>query len=53
MLVAKDRRLAALNSKDFALADTIRADLLQQGIQLMDYKDPATGERRTKWEMKR
>jgi len=48
-----DRRLSALNAKDFALADTIRADLLTQGIQLMDFKDPATGERRTKWEVKR
>jgi len=47
------KRLAALNTKDFALADTIRADLLAQGIQLMDFKDPATGERRTKWEVKR
>jgi len=47
------RRLAALNAKDFALADTIRADLLALGIQLMDYKDPATGERRTRWEVKR
>ncbi len=46
-------RLAALASKDFAKADTIRADLAAQGIQLMDFKDPATGERRTKWEMKR
>jgi cysteinyl-tRNA synthetase len=48
-----DARLAALNARDFAKADTIRADLLAQGIQLMDYKDPATGERRTKWEVKR
>jgi cysteinyl-tRNA synthetase len=48
-----DQRLAALAAKDFARADTIRADLLAQGIQLMDYKDPETGERRTRWEMKR
>jgi cysteinyl-tRNA synthetase len=46
-------RLAALNARDFVKADAIRADLLAQGIQLMDYKDPATGERRTKWEVKR
>ncbi|MBU1175156.1 MAG: hypothetical protein KKH72_07105 [Alphaproteobacteria bacterium] len=26
---------------------------LTKRIQLMDYKDPATGERRTKWEIKR
>ena len=48
-----EERLLAFDAKDFALADTIRADLLAQGIQLMDYKDPATGERRTKWEVKR
>ena len=48
-----DSRLAALASKDFAKADTIRADLAAQGVQLMDFKDPATGERRTKWEVKR
>jgi len=47
------KRLEALNTRDFARADTIRAQLLEQGIQLMDYKDPATGERRTKWEVKR
>ena len=47
------RRLAALANKDFATADRIRAELLEQGIQLMDYKDPETGERRTKWEVKR
>jgi cysteinyl-tRNA synthetase len=49
----RDKRLTALSTKDFALADTIRADLAAQGIQLMDYKDAATGERRTKWEVKR
>jgi cysteinyl-tRNA synthetase len=48
-----DLRLAALAARDFAKADAIRAELLEQGIQLMDYKDPATGERRTKWEVKR
>lgn len=48
-----DQRLAALNARDFATADTIRAELLEQGIQLMDYKDPETGERRTKWEVAR
>ncbi|MDB5507261.1 MAG: cysteine--tRNA ligase [Devosia sp.] len=48
-----EARLAALSSKDFAGADQIRADLLTQGVQLMDFKDPATGERRTKWEIKR
>lgn len=46
-------RLNALNDKDFAKADEIRAKLLEQGIQLMDFKDPDSGERRTKWEVKR
>jgi cysteinyl-tRNA synthetase len=45
-------RLTALNSRDFALADQIRNDLLAQGIQLMDYKDES-GQRQTKWEVKR
>ncbi|CAN7531803.1 cysteine--tRNA ligase [Devosia sp. LjRoot16] len=45
-------RLAALNAKDFAKADTIRAQLLTQGVQLMDYKDEA-GQRQTKWEVVR
>jgi len=44
-------RLAALNAKDFAKADSIRAELLTQGVQLMDYKDEA-GQRQTKWELK-
>ncbi|WP_404405053.1 cysteine--tRNA ligase [Pelagibacterium halotolerans] len=46
-------RLAALAARDFATADKIRAELAEQGIQLMDYKDPETGEKRTKWEVKR
>ncbi|WP_338607258.1 cysteine--tRNA ligase [Pelagibacterium nitratireducens] len=46
-------RLSALNAKDFATADAIRNKLLEDGIQLMDYKDPESGERRTKWEIKR
>ncbi|HWA17838.1 MAG TPA: cysteine--tRNA ligase [Devosia sp.] len=45
-------RLAALNGRDFAKADQIRADLLTQGIQLMDGKD-AAGNRTTTWEIKR
>ncbi len=45
-------RLAALAAKDYAKADAIRAELLTKDIQLMDYKDPDTGERRTKWEIK-
>lgn len=45
-------RLAALNSRDFARADIIRNELAEQGIALMDYKDES-GQRQTKWEMKR
>ena len=45
-------RLDALNNKDFAKADAIRKDLSDQGIALMDYKDES-GQRATKWEMKR
>lgn len=47
-----ERRLALLAEKNFAEADKIRDELADQGIQLMDYKDPDTGERRTKWEVK-
>ncbi|MCG6857309.1 MAG: cysteine--tRNA ligase, partial [Salaquimonas sp.] len=46
-------RLALLAEKNFAEADRIRDELAGQGIQLMDYKDPETGERKTKWEAKR
>jgi cysteinyl-tRNA synthetase len=53
ILMKISSRLDALNARDFAKADAIRADLLAQGIQLMDYKDPETGKRRTRWEVKR
>jgi cysteinyl-tRNA synthetase len=49
---AVDRRLVALNTRDFAAADAIRNELAAQGIQLMDYKDE-TGARQTRWELKR
>ena len=49
---AVEARLTALNAKDFAKADQIRAALLAEGIQLMDSKNDA-GERVTKWEIKR
>jgi len=45
-------RLAALDARDFATADTIRNALAHQGIALMDYKDEQ-GRRQTKWEVKR
>jgi cysteinyl-tRNA synthetase len=49
---AVNRRLAALNTRNFAEADAIRAELLTEGVQLMDYKDD-DGQRATRWEMKR
>ena len=49
----RDQRLSFLASKNFAEADRIRDELILQGIQLMDYKDAETGERKTKWEVKR
>ncbi|HHY48220.1 MAG TPA: cysteine--tRNA ligase [Alphaproteobacteria bacterium] len=44
-------RLAAIEARDFATADRIRADLLTKGVQLMDGKD-ASGKRITTWEIK-
>jgi cysteinyl-tRNA synthetase len=47
------RRLALIRERNWAEADRIRDDLLAQGIQLKDGKDPATGERVTTWEVRR
>lgn len=45
-------RLSYLRERNFAEADRIRDELLEQGIQLKDGKGP-TGERVTTWEVKR
>ncbi|OJU49554.1 MAG: cysteine--tRNA ligase [Mesorhizobium sp. 61-13] len=47
------RRLTVIAEKNWAEADRIRDELLAQGVQLKDGKDPATGERITTWEVKR
>lgn len=46
-------RLAHIANKNWAEADRIRDELLEQGIQLKDGKDPETGERITTWEVVR
>ncbi len=46
-------RLALIAAKNWAEADRIRDELLAQGIQLKDGKDPVSGERITTWEVKR
>ncbi|MFZ1679623.1 MAG: cysteine--tRNA ligase [Rhizobiaceae bacterium] len=48
-----ERRLAFIRDKNWAEADRIRDELLAQGIQLKDGKDPVSGERITTWEVKR
>ena len=47
------QRLAFIRDKNWKEADRIRDELLAQGVQLKDGKDPATGERVTTWEVKR
>lgn len=47
------QRLALIRDKNWAEADKIRDELLAQGIQLKDGKDPVSGERVTTWEVKR
>ena len=46
-------RNAARKARDFKEADRIRDELAAMAIQLKDSKDPATGEIRTTWEVKR
>ncbi|TIL79275.1 MAG: cysteine--tRNA ligase, partial [Mesorhizobium sp.] len=47
------RRLELIAAKNWTQADRIRDELLAQGVQLKDGKDPVTGERVTTWEVKR
>jgi len=49
---AMKNRLALIAAKNWGEADKIRDELLAQGIQLKDGKDPETGERVTTWEVK-
>ena len=46
-------RLSLIREKNWAEADKIRDELIEQGIQLKDGKDPETGERITTWEVVR
>jgi cysteinyl-tRNA synthetase len=46
-------RLELIAAKNWPEADRIRDELLAQGVQLKDGKDPVTGERVTTWEIKR
>ena len=46
-------RSAARAAKNWTEADRVRDELAGMGIQLMDFKDPATGEIVTTWEVKR
>ncbi|MBN8180627.1 cysteine--tRNA ligase [Roseibium aggregatum] len=50
---AIEKRLEALNAKNWAEADAIRNELTSQGILLKDSKDSETGARVTTWEVKR
>ncbi len=44
-------RLRFIHEKNWAEADRIRDELLKEGIQLKDGKDPETGERITSWDV--
>jgi cysteinyl-tRNA synthetase len=44
-----EARIAARNAKDFAESDRLRAEIVAQGVVLMDAKDPVTGEFSSTW----
>ncbi len=46
-------RLEARKAKDWKRSDEIRDELAAMGISIKDVKDPATGELKTEWEVKR
>ncbi|WP_455482391.1 cysteine--tRNA ligase [Bartonella sp. B35(2025)] len=46
-------RLQLIHNKEWEAADNIRDELAAEGILLKDSKDPQTGKRITKWEIKR
>ncbi|MBL4645534.1 MAG: cysteine--tRNA ligase [Rhizobiales bacterium] len=48
-----ERRLTQIETKDWASADEIRANLLEEGIKLLDMPDPESKGRTTKWEPKK
>lgn len=48
-----DLRLEEITNKNWAEADKIRDELLSEGVQLKDGKDPDTGNRITTWEITR
>ena len=48
-----EARLQARKARDFAESDRIRDQLVAMGLEIMDGKDPLTGEPTTSWEVRR
>jgi cysteinyl-tRNA synthetase len=44
-----EERAAFVRAGDWASADALRASLTEIGVAVSDYRDPSTGERRSKW----
>jgi len=51
ILTMIEQRLQAIQAKDWAKADDIRATLQAKGLVLKDSKDPQTGNRITSWDL--